>query len=135
MNRPGGDGGTGIVVIRRPTSGGISNMTLVSTTTAAQAAPTKGDIVFTYTNGTGTAVLGTNVTAEVSADGGSTWTSFGVVAGDTKGTTGGHTIVSKSDVTLTSTITSPYNMRYRIKTLVQSASLQTRIQAVSLGWS
>ena len=135
--RNGGAGGSGIVVIRYEDMafGTPNNMTLVSNATAAEAAPTKGDIVFTYTNGAGTAVVGTNVTAEISADGGSTWTSFGVVAGDTKGTTGGHTIVSKSDVTLTSTITSPYNMRYRIKTLVQSASLQTRIQAVSLGWS
>jgi hypothetical protein len=27
------------------------------------------------------------------------------------------------------------NMKWRIKTLVQSVSLSTRIQAVSLGWS
>ena len=108
-------------------------MTLVSNTTTAQAAPTKGDLVFTYTNGAGTAVLGTNITAEISMDGGTTWTDFAIAAGDTQGTTGGHTIVTKNSVTLTST--SGTSMRYRIKTLVQSASMQTRIHAVSIGWS
>ena len=48
-------------------------------------------------------------------------------------TTGGHTIVTKNNVSLTST--SGTNMRFRIKTLVQSVSLQTRIHAVSLWWS
>ena len=108
-------------------------MTLVSNTITAQAAPTKGDLVFTYTNGLGTAVLGTNITAEASMDAGATWTDFAIAAGDVQGTTGGHTIVTKNNVTLTST--SGTSMRYRIKTLVQSAALETRIQAVSLGWS
>ena len=108
-------------------------MTLVSNSTTAQAAPTKGDLVFTYTNGAGTAVVGTNITAEYSADNGSTWTDFGIAAGDVQGTTAGHTIVTKNNVSLTST--SGTSMRYRIKTLVQSASLITRIHAVSLGWS
>ena len=110
-----------------------NNMTLVSETITAQTAPTKGDLVFTYTNGAGTAVLGTNITAEVSMDGGSTFTNFSIAAGDTQGTTGGHTIVTKNNVTLTST--SGTSMRFRIKTLVQSASIDTRIHAVSLGWS
>ena len=108
-------------------------MTLTSNLTAANAAPTKGDIVFTYSNGAGTAVINTNITAEISADNGSTWTLFSGLA--TEGTTGGHTIVSAHDQTITSTITAPYNMKYRIKTLVQSVSMQTRIHAVSLGWS
>ena len=90
-------------------------------------------MVFTYTNGAGTAVLGTNITVDYSADNGSTWTDFGVAAADTQGTTGGHTIVAKHDVALTST--SGTAMRYRLKTLVQSAALNTRIHAVSLGWS
>ena len=108
-------------------------MTLESNTVTAETAPTKADLVFTYTNGAGTAVLGTNITVEASMDAGSTWTDFAIAAGDTQGTTGGHTIVSKNNVTLTST--SGTSMRFRIKTLVQSASLSTRIHAVSLGWS
>ena len=132
-NEAGADGGDGIVIIRRPTAQTFNNMTLESITTTTATAPTKGDLVFTYTNGVGTAVLGTNITAEYSADAGSTWTNFGIAAGDVQGTTGGHTIVTKNDVALTSS--SGTNMRYRIKTLVQSASLTTRIHAVSLGWS
>ena len=127
----GAAGGSGFIGLRYRTEV-YNNMTLVSTATAAQAAPTKGDIVFTYTNGAGTAVINTNITAEISADGGSTWTAFTLAS---QGTTGGHTILTSHDQTITSTITAPYNMKYRIKTLVQSVALQTRIQAVSLGWS
>jgi len=132
---PGFVGSSGVVVIRY-TTGTMSvynNMTLESNTTTTATAPTKGDLVFTYSNGAGTAVVGTNITAEYSADAGSTWTDFGIAAGDVQGTTGGHTIVTKNNVSLTST--SGTNMRYRIKTLVQSVSLATRIHAVSLGWS
>jgi hypothetical protein len=128
------NGGSGTLVIKRLTDiTTISNMTLVSVAVTAETAPTKADLVFTYTDGAGTAVMGTNITAEYSADAGVTWTDFGIAAGDVQGTTGGHTIVTKNNVTLTST--SGTNMRYRIKTLVQSASLATRIHAVSLGWS
>ena len=109
-----------------------ANMTLVSNTTAAQAAPTKGDIVLTYTNGAGTTTLDTDLTAEISADGGSTWTSLPLAS---EGSTGSHNIATSHDVTISSTITSPWNMAYRIKTLNQSVSKTTRIQAVSLGWS
>ena len=129
----GAAGGSGIVILRRPTSGTTpANMTLVSTTTAAQAAPTKGDIVLTYTNGAGTTTLDTDLTAEISADGGSTWTALAL---SSEGSTGSHNIATSHDVTISSTITAPYNMAYRIKTLNQSASKTTRIQAVSLGWS
>jgi len=127
----GADGGTGTVIILY-TAEAINNMTLVSTTTAAQAAPTKGDIVLTYTNGAGTTTLDTDLTAEISADGGSTWTAMTL---GSEGSTGSHNIATSHDVTISSTITSPWNMAYRIKTLNQSASKTTRIQAVSLGWS
>jgi hypothetical protein len=109
-----------------------NNMTLVSTTTAAQAAPTKGDVVFTYTDNVGTATLGTDLTVEISADGGSTWTAMTL---GSEGSTGTHKIATAHDVTITSTITSPWNMAYRLKTFNQSVSKITRIQAVSLGWS
>ena len=126
----GNRGSDGIILISYPEVG--NNMTLVSTTTAAQAAPTKGDIVLTYTNGAGTTTLDTDLTAEISADGGSTWTALAL---GSEGSTGAHNIATSHDVTISSTITAPYNMAYRIKTLNQSASKSTRIQAVSLGWS
>jgi len=129
-----GDGGDGVAIIAYTTGafGTYNNMTLVSTTTAAQAAPSKGDIVLTYTNGAGSTTLDTDLTAEISADGGSTWTALALAS---EGSTGSHNIATSHDVTISSTITAPYNMAYRIKTLNQSASKTTRIQAVSLGWS
>ena len=127
-----GDGGSGIVIVVSEQALAAANLTLVSTTTAAQAAPTKGDIVLTYTNGAGTTTLDTDLTAEISADGGSTWTALAL---GSEGSTGSHNIATSHDVTISSTITAPYNMAYRIKTLNQSVSKTTRIQAVSLGWS
>ena len=131
-----GAGGSGFVALAYTpiTFVGGLNMTLVSNASTAQAAPTKGDLVFTYTNETGTNTLGTDITAEYSADDGSTWTDFGIAAGDVQGTTGGHTIVSKHDVALTST--SGTTMRWRVKTLNQGVGTKVaRIYAVSLGWS
>ena len=111
-------------------SSDTGDMVLVSNATTAEAAPSKGDIVLTWTDGVGTATLGTDLTAEFSADNGSTWTAITLVD---KGTTGSHNIASAHDITRTST--SGTSMRWRVKTLNQSASKETRIQAVSLGWS
>ena len=124
------DGGLGIIVIKRPTYVDTpSDMTLQSNATTAESTATKGDLVMTYTNGAGTAVLNTDLTAEFSADNGSNWTAMTLEA---KGTTGSHFIVSAHDVTAGTPGTA---MKYRIKTLNQSAAKETRIQAVSLGWS
>ena len=131
-----GAGGSGFVALAYTpiTFVGGLNMTLVSNATTAQAAPTKGDLVFTYTNETGTNTVGTDITVEYSADDGSTWTDFGIVPADIQGTTGGHTIVTKNNVTLTST--SGTTMRWRVKTLNQGVGTKVaRIYAVSLGWS
>ena len=133
-NSPGNGlaGGSGIVIISWgfvPVS--YTNMTLVSTATTAQAVPTKGDMVMTYTNGAGTAVINTNIKGYVSRDGGTTYTQ-GTLA--SQGTTGGHTILSFHDLDISGQ-PSGSTMRYEIETLVQSAALATRIQAVSLGWS
>ena len=134
----GGAGGSGIVVLRRLTAGLVEvyDMTVISNAQTAQTAPTKGDLVFTYTNGVGTTTVGTDLRAWISMDGGTTYTGD-VTTGLTltsKGTTGGHTILTANDVTLTST--SGTNMVWKIRTLNQNtASKVTRIQAVSLGWS
>ena len=130
-NGQGGAGGAGGVHSGALIAGDTyTNMTLVSNSTTAQSAPTKGDVVMTYSNGAGTAVINTDITAEFSADNGSTWTAMTLAS---QGTTGGHTILSAHDVTRTST--SGTSMRYRVKTLNQSASKITRVHAVSLGWS
>ena len=132
----GGIGGSGIAVIRFVEDSlgpNYNQLTLVSNSTTALTAPTKGDIVMTYTNGAGTAILNTDLTAEFSADNGSTWTSTTLVAQGNTGSASPHFIVAAHDVTRTST--SGTSMRYRIKTLNQTVSKETRIQAVSLGWS
>ena len=113
----GGAGANGLFVLRRPTSSTvISNMTLVSNATTSEITPTKGDIVLTYTNGVagagGVTAINTDLTAEYSANDGGAWTPMTLVA-----------------------TASGTEMRYRIKTLNQSGAKETRIQAVSLGWS
>ena len=129
-----GAGGTGIVILRRETS--ISqegaNMTLVSNAQTAQAQATKGDVVLTYTNGTGTTTLDTDLIASVSRDNGTTYTAVPLTL---QGTTGGHNIATGHDVDI-SAQPAGTSMRWKVVTANQSnASKTTRIQAVSLGWS
>jgi len=112
-------------------TGAPTDMTLISTaTTAEDGAPTKGDLVVTYTDGAGTAVVGTDIKFYISRDG----TNYtGPITMASQGTSGGHKILTAHDVSLTAT--SGTSMRYKITTHNQSASKETRIQAVSLGWS
>ena len=129
------DGGNGVVISSYTTDAFSStsylNMTLVSTATTSQAVPTKGDIVMTYSNGAGTVTLNTDLKAYASRDNGSTYTQMTLAS---EGTTGGHNIVTAHDVDISSQ-PSGTSMRYKLETLNQGASKQTRIQAVSLGWS
>jgi len=124
------DGGTGIVLINEADA--ILDMTLISNAqTANDGAPDNGDLVITYSDGAGTAVANTNIKAYISRDGSAYTSAVTLVS---QGTTGGHTILTANGVDL-SGITSGTSMRWKIETLVQSASMDTRIQAVSLGWS
>ena len=106
-------------------------MTLISNASTADSAPTTGDIVMTYTNGAGTATINTDLKAYISRDNGSTWTQATLTS---EGTTGGHSILTAHNVDISSQ-PSGTSMKYKIETLNQSASKETRIQAVSLGWS
>ena len=130
-------GGSGIVIVRFLDDAytSISNMTLVSEFTEAEVTPTKGDLVMTYTNGVagvgGVTAINTDLKAYASRDDGSTWTQLTLGA---QGSTGAHFIVSAHDVDISSQPTDK-TMRYKIETLNQSAAKETRIQAVSLGWS
>ena len=59
-----GDGNGGAVAQLEFYEGGTAqDMVLVSTTTTAEAVPTKGDLVMTYTNGAGTATINTDIKA------------------------------------------------------------------------
>jgi hypothetical protein len=106
-------------------------MTLISNATTAEAVATKGDLVMTYTNGAGTATINTDIKGWVSRDNGTTYTQFTLTD---DGDTGGHTILTAHDLDI-SAQPSGTAMRYKITTHNQSASKETRIQAVSLGWS
>ena len=122
----GGDSSIGLTIY-------AGTMSLVSNAITAEAQPSKADLVMTFSNGTGSCTIGTDLTAEVSRDG-STWTSFGLSASSDQGDTGGHTIVTAHDVDISSQPAGT-SMQYRIKTLNQSATKSTRVHAVSLGWS
>ena len=128
----GGDGGSGFAAIKyTPISLTYGDMTLISNATTAEAVPTKGDLVMTYTNGAGTATINTDIKGWVSRDNGVTYTQFTLAD---EGDTGGHTILTAHDLDI-SAQPSGSAMRYKITTHNQSAAKETRIQAVSLGWS
>ena len=129
----GGSGGDGIVIISY-TDGSftsVADLTLISNATTAEAVPTKGDLVMTYTNGAGTATVNTDLKGWASRDNGVTYTQFTLAD---EGDTGGHTILTAHDLDI-SAQPSGTAMRYKITTHNQSAAKETRIQAVSLGWS
>jgi len=135
----GADGGSGVVIVRWPATqwpGTVAqNMTLISNATTAEAQPTKADLVMTISNGAGTATIGTDVIAYVSRDNGTTYTSFGLSSSSDQGTTGGHTILTAHDLDISGQPAGSA-MRYKITTHNQSeGSKETRINAVSLGWS
>ena len=107
-------------------------MTLISNaTTAVGDPPTVGDLVITYTDGVGTAAINTDLKAYISRDGSAYTSAVTLVS---QGTTGGHTILTANGVDL-SGITSGTSMKWKIETLNQGSEKETRIQAVSLGWS
>jgi hypothetical protein len=114
---------------------GSNDMTLISNATTAEATPTKGDLVMTYTNGAGTASIGNgtngDIRAFVSRDNGTNYTQFTLAD---VGDTGGHTILTAHDLDISGQ-PSGTTMRYKITTHNQSVSKQTRIQAVSLAWA
>ena len=127
----GGDGGSGVIIVKYDTAA-PATMTLISNaTTAVDGAPTTGDLVITYTDGAGTATVNTDIKAYISRNGSAYSSAVTLVS---QGTTGGHTILTANGVDL-SGITTGTSMRWKIETLNQSVSKETRIQAVSLGWS
>jgi hypothetical protein len=89
----------------------------------------------TYSNGAGTASIGdgTNgdIRAFVSRNNGTNYTQVTLAS---QGSTGAHTILTAHDLDISGQ-PSGTAMRYKVTTHNQSASKETRIQAVSLGWS
>ena len=129
----GGDGGSGIVIMRIPTTayGSIQNLTLQSTSKTASSVPTQSDFVMLMENGAGTATLNTDVKAFISRDGGSTFTQGTLVEEGTYETN--KKILAFHDLDISSQ-PSGTNLVYKITTHNQSASKETRIHAASIGW-
>ena len=127
----GGDGAAGIVLIYASIPGDNNDMTLISNALTAESVPTTGDLVITYTDGLGTAVPNTDIKAYITRDGSDYTTAVTLVD---QGDTGGHTILTANGVDLTGEA-SGTSMRWKIETLNQGETKETRIQAVSLGWS
>ena len=128
-----GDGGNGVVIISYSEGAfaTYTDMTLVSNSVTAEAQPTKADVVLTYTNGAGTATINTDLIASVSRDNGTTYTAITLAS---QGTTGGHTILTANNVDISGQPAGT-SMVWKVATINQSASKDTRIHAVSLGWS
>ncbi len=125
----GGNGDNGGVYVKENDTN--LDMTLVSNAQTAESAPTTGDLVMTISNGTGTTTPNTDIKAYISRDGSAYSSAVTLVD---QGDTGGHTILTANGVDL-SGIASGTSMRWKIETLNQGVSKNTRIQAVSLGWS
>ena len=132
----GGDGGTGIVIVKYADTQFLStaDLTLQSVdTTAVDGAPTKADLVILMENGAGTATLNTDIKGFISRDSGANFTQGTLVDEGSYGTSTKR-IVAFHDLDISSQ-PSGTSVCYKITTHNQSAgSKETRITAVSHGW-
>ena len=128
----GGIGGSGIVIIRYLTSAlsTYNDLILQSTDTAAEAAPTKADMVTLIEDSAGTATINTDIKGYVSRDSGVTFIEGTLVDEGDWGTN--KRILAFHDLSFTGA--SGTAMCYKITTHNQSASKTTKIHATSIGW-
>ena len=107
-----------------------SQMVAVSTSTTASAAPDNGDLVLMYEDTAGTATINTDIKGYISRNGGTTFTEGTLVS---EGALGASKIVAFHDLDISGQ-SSATAMRYKITTHNQSASKETRVTGVALGW-
>ena len=125
----GGDGGTGVVLIRsRPYTN--NDMTLISNAQTAQAAPLNSRVCLLMDPAVGTTTINTDVKAYVSRDNGTTYSQ--VTLAD-EGTYSGTQKILAGTVDVSGQ-PSGTSMRYKITTHNQSATKTTRIYGTSLSW-
>ena len=136
--RTGGNGGSGIVVIRYATSEFQNlpgnQLTLQSNASTASSAPTKGDLIVLIENKEGTATLNTDIKGYVSRDNGSNWTQGTFVDEGSWGSN--RKIISFHNLDISGQ-PSGTSVKYKITTHNQSGSGTKkipRIHATSLGW-
>ena len=111
--------------------GANSNMTLISETTTAQAAPSQASIVFQTEDAAGTVTVNTDLKAYVSRNAGTGWDQATIA----KVSTWGSGNVYAANNVAFSNSASGTAMRYKIETLNQSGARVTRIYGTSLAWS
>lgn len=130
----GGAGADGIVIVRYTTDQflNFNDLTLQSVDSVAGSVPTKADLVMLYEDGVGVATLNTDIKAFISRDSGVTFTQGTLVAEGVYGSN--KKIVAFHDLDISSQ-PSGSNVCYKITTHNQSSSKETRIHAVSHGWS
>lgn len=104
---------------------------LISNASTASSAPTKGDIVLAYTDQAGTATLNSDIKCSVSRDNGTTFTQGTLVS---QGTSGSQKIATFHDLDISGQ-PSGTNMKYKFEWANQSATKETRLHSISLGWS
>ena len=128
-------GGSGVVIVRRLTTVTTlgANLTLQSTATTAESAPTTADLVVLIEDGAGTATVNTDIKGYVSRDGSAFSSEVTFVDEGDWGTNKRILVARNIDI---SGITSGVAMKYKLTTHNQSASSkETRIHATSLAWA
>jgi hypothetical protein len=129
-----GTGGSGVVLVSYSNGGfgstTYNDITLQSTDTTAEAAPTKADMVMLMEDSVGTATINTDIKGYVSRDSGVTFIEGVLVDEGDWGTN--KRILAFHDLSFTGA--SGTAMCYKITTHNQSASIQTKIHATSIGW-
>ena len=112
-------------------SGNESNMTLLSNAFTAQTAPTTARIILDEYTSTGSSTLNTDIKAYASRDNGTTYTQITLASQGTIETN--HRLLSGSvDI---SGQPSGTNMKYKIETLNQSLTKETRVYGTSMAWA
>ena len=109
----------------------FTDLTLVSTATTANAAPTSSDLVILMKNKAGTATINTDIKGFISRDNGSNFTEVTLVDEGTYSTN--TKILVAHDVDISSQ-PSGTSMVYKITTHNQALTKETEVHAVSLGW-
>ena len=131
------EGGSGIVIVRRPTilQTPGANLTLQSVETTAESAPTTADLVMLIEDNEGTATINTDIKAKVSRDGTDFGDSYVTLVDEGNWGTDKRILVARN-IDLTATHDTGTAMKYKIETFNQSAGVkETRIHATSLAWA
>ena len=130
-NSGGGAGASGFVGIHYASFNAYNNMTIVSNAQTAASQPDYARITLFAHPSTGTTTINTDVKAYASRDNGTTYTQI-TLANDGDYESGKKLFSGSVDISGQPAGTS---MKYKVETLNQSASKETRIHGVSLQWS